>query len=87
METGDRDLWLSGLDVCFIPLGMSSTSKFDLTFAFAERPESKSLYAAAEYATDLFDRGTIETLVARLVALLDAALAEPDTKIEELTWS
>ena len=37
-----------------------------------------------EYATDLFDRATVEAMAARLVRLLEAAVAEPDRPIGRL---
>ncbi|MGQ9371958.1 amino acid adenylation domain-containing protein, partial [Azospirillum sp. A39] len=36
------------------------------------------------YATDLFDRATVERLAVRLVALLTAAVAHPDTALDDL---
>ena len=37
-----------------------------------------------EYATDLFDRGSVEAMAGRLVRLLEAAVAEPDRAIGSL---
>jgi amino acid adenylation domain-containing protein/non-ribosomal peptide synthase protein (TIGR01720 family) len=37
-----------------------------------------------EYATDLFDRASVEAIAARLVRLLEAAVAEPDRAIGSL---
>ncbi|MFE9404149.1 amino acid adenylation domain-containing protein [Streptomyces sp. NPDC006530] len=52
-------------------------SKFDLTFAFTEEPDAGGLAAGIEYATALFDRATAETFAARLVRLLERAVADP----------
>ncbi|MFF2775409.1 amino acid adenylation domain-containing protein [Streptomyces sp. NPDC058052] len=63
-------------------------AKFDLTFDVTEgyddagRPTG--VRGTAQYAVDLFDRGSAETLVARLVRLLEAAAARPDTPIGDL---
>jgi amino acid adenylation domain-containing protein/non-ribosomal peptide synthase protein (TIGR01720 family) len=42
------------------------------------------LSGSLEYNTDLFDRGTVETMTARLVRLLEAAAAEPERPIGEI---
>ena len=39
---------------------------------------------AIEYATDLFDRGTVEALAQRLIRLLAAAVANPEQPIGSL---
>ncbi|WP_051107884.1 non-ribosomal peptide synthetase [Actinomadura atramentaria] len=57
-------------------------TRFDLTFAFAERPTG--LAGAVEYATDLFDRATAEALAARLRRLLAAAVADPERRVRAL---
>ncbi|WP_333766773.1 amino acid adenylation domain-containing protein [Streptomyces sp. IBSBF 2435] len=51
-------------------------SKFDLTFAFTGQDGEGGLSAGIEYATALFDRGTVETLADRLVRLLDQVTAD-----------
>ncbi|MFJ1753590.1 amino acid adenylation domain-containing protein [Kitasatospora sp. NPDC088134] len=59
-------------------------SKFDLTFSFAEEtgPDGSALLVAGlEYATALFDRGTAEAFAARLVRLLELAVADPDARV------
>src|SRR5207249_9156347 len=42
------------------------------------------IHGELEYATDLFDRSTVEAIAARLVRLLRAAVAEPDRAIGNL---
>jgi amino acid adenylation domain-containing protein len=54
----------------------SITAKFDITLSLI--PVDDDLIAEWEYATDLFDRATVESLAAAFDALLDAALATPD---------
>ncbi|WP_405021332.1 amino acid adenylation domain-containing protein [Kitasatospora sp. NBC_00070] len=60
-------------------------SKFDLTFSFGEEPgpdgTAAVLSAGLEYATALFDRATAEALAARLVRLLEQAVAAPDQRL------
>src|SRR5262249_20771434 len=42
------------------------------------------LTGVVEYATDLFERGTVEALAGRLIRLLEGAVAEPERRIGEL---
>ncbi|WP_229833154.1 condensation domain-containing protein, partial [Streptomyces narbonensis] len=65
-----------------------NSAKFDLTFV-AEQHRTRDGAPAGisgflEYATDLFDRGTAESLAARLVRLLTAAVDRPDLPIGAL---
>ncbi|MER5453134.1 condensation domain-containing protein, partial [Streptomyces sp. NPDC002766] len=64
------------------------TAKFDLTVGFDEHltPDGRpaGLDITAEYATDLYDRDTVEALLARLLRLLDEASARPDTPLSGL---
>ena len=57
-------------------------SKFDLHFVVTERAES--LTCSAEYNADIFDRPTIDALLARYRLLLEAASAAPETAIADL---
>jgi amino acid adenylation domain-containing protein len=56
------------------------TAKFDLTLGVAERTDG-SLYGYIEYATDLFDAGTIDRLAANYLALLRSAVRAPGLAI------
>ena len=58
------------------------TAKFDLTLSLSE--EGEALFGSLEYATDLFERGTMERLVGHLETLLAAAAAEPGRRLSEL---
>ncbi|KUO09532.1 non-ribosomal peptide synthetase [Streptomyces sp. DSM 15324] len=60
----------------------SVTSKFDITLSLI--PQGDALIAEWEYATDIFDRGTIEFLAASFDALLDTALSEPEVPVAAL---
>ncbi|MEN2421893.1 amino acid adenylation domain-containing protein [Streptomyces rimosus] len=63
-------------------------SRFDMSVFLTERRgahgERPGMDGAIEFSTDLFDRGTVEALAARLVALLDAVTADPDQSLAHL---
>ncbi|WP_329298201.1 amino acid adenylation domain-containing protein [Streptomyces sp. NBC_00659] len=60
-------------------------SRFDLGFNFTERYETDSRPAGIggllHYSTDLFDQENVETLVARMVRVLQAVVADPDRPV------
>ncbi|MFJ9030557.1 condensation domain-containing protein [Streptomyces sp. NPDC102274] len=60
------------------------TAKFDLTVVVAERAGEESLDVVIEYATQLFDAGTVEALSASLTELLRAVAADEDTLYGEI---
>ncbi|MEO3755653.1 amino acid adenylation domain-containing protein [Streptomyces sp. B6B3] len=74
-------LALDGLDVERVPTE-AVTSKFDLTLSLI--PSDDGVVAEWEYATDLFDRGTVESLAAAFDTLLGAALSAPDVALSAL---
>jgi amino acid adenylation domain-containing protein len=57
-------------------------AKYDLTLSLFEH--AGALHGMVEYATDLFDAGTMERLAEQMSVLLDAALAAPDTPVADL---
>ncbi|HYU23201.1 MAG TPA: condensation domain-containing protein, partial [Candidatus Dormibacteraeota bacterium] len=63
-------------------------SKFDLSVSVAEQRASDGrpagISGVIEYASDLFDRGSVEALGLRLVRLLEGAVAAPDVAIGRL---
>nr|WP_267885160.1 non-ribosomal peptide synthetase [Streptomyces rimosus] len=63
-------------------------AKVDLTFAVRERRGAgrvpDGLEGEAEFRTDLFDASTVESLLARLRRLLEAAVAAPERTIGSL---
>ncbi|MFE7594354.1 amino acid adenylation domain-containing protein, partial [Kitasatospora sp. NPDC057512] len=65
-----------------VPTG---TAKFDLGFNLSERfgPDGgpDGITGVVEYATELFDRGTVAALARRWTLLLEAAVADPDRPI------
>ncbi|MER5600610.1 non-ribosomal peptide synthase/polyketide synthase [Streptomyces sp. NPDC002265] len=78
------DFELPGLRVSGVSV-RTGTARLDLTFGFAEEygPDGSpaGIGGAVEYSTDLFDRPTVEALVARWTRLLAAVAAEPDRPI------
>jgi amino acid adenylation domain-containing protein len=60
----------------------SSTSKFDLTLALAERDGKLSGFI--EYNTDLFRRSRIERMLGHFQTLLEGIVADPDQPISTL---
>ena len=63
-------------------------AKFDLTFSMNEQVsgtgEAEGLRGYIEYSADLFDRGTVEELGARLERLLRGAVKSPQARVHEL---
>jgi amino acid adenylation domain-containing protein len=60
----------------------SGMTKFDLTLTVWETADGFS--GMLEHNTDLFDRATMERLLARFAALLEGALARPGTAVQDL---
>ncbi|MFD7665829.1 amino acid adenylation domain-containing protein [Streptomyces sp. NPDC059788] len=85
-DTG-TGLELPGLTLRPEPLPLD-IAKFDLSFHLGELPGPDGAPAGmtgrAEYATDLFDRGTVERLTARLLRVLRALADRPDLRIGEV---
>ncbi|MFD2012595.1 non-ribosomal peptide synthetase, partial [Streptomyces narbonensis] len=79
---------LSGLDLVGQEVLSLDVAKFDLTFDVTEAYDATGrpagIRGSAQYAVDLFDRGSTEGLVGRLVRLLEEAVADPDVLIGDL---
>jgi amino acid adenylation domain-containing protein len=64
------------------------TAKFDLFFRLAERHDAHGnpagLSGLVEYAADLFDEETVETLVSRLSRLMGAVADDPDSRLGQV---
>ncbi|MFF8919566.1 condensation domain-containing protein, partial [Streptomyces sp. NPDC015032] len=73
------DLDLPGLDATF-ELISNGTAKFDLFFNLAGVP-GQGVQGEIEYATDLFDRATVERIAARLDRLLRQLVADPGRRV------
>ena len=64
------------------------TAKFDLTFEFVERYTPAGapggLECRIEYATDIFDTGSIERMAGQIAKILEAVSVDPDQAIGEV---
>ena len=80
-------LELCGLRVSAEPV-VTASAKFDLSLSLAERRGADGspggISGVLEYAVELFDRSTVEGMAARLVRVLEGAVASPDRRIGEL---
>ncbi|MGN5376755.1 AMP-binding protein [Streptomyces lasalocidi] len=68
-----------GLRVTPVPLG-TETAKFDLFFNIVPDPSGRA-YGRLEYATELFDHSTAESLVERFVRVLRQVVSAPGTRL------
>jgi len=86
-NTGQADFALAGLSSRLEPVETGG-SKFDLTVSLGEvrgiTGSAQGLEGVIEYATDLFDRSSVERLGERLVRLLEGVCADPDRRIGNL---
>ncbi|WP_074467675.1 non-ribosomal peptide synthetase [Streptomyces sp. WMMB 714] len=64
----------------------AGAARFDLSLFCFERPgdEAQGLDILAEFSTDLFDEGTVVTLLERLARLLQSAVDSPGTRVSAL---
>ncbi|ARP74327.1 non-ribosomal peptide synthetase [Streptomyces pluripotens] len=83
-NNAEADLSLPGLRAGLEDVG-SGVAKFDLDFDMQENHgpdgEPAGLSGLVEYATDLFDRSTVQDIVDRLARLLRAVVADPDQRL------
>ena len=77
-DVGAQGLTLGPLDGA----GGTGTAKFDLSLGMAET--EGGFAGSFEYATDLFDRDTIDRLIGHFLTLLDAATGAPDRPLSTL---
>ncbi|MFD6301380.1 condensation domain-containing protein, partial [Streptomyces sp. NPDC060235] len=81
------DLQLPGVALS-IEASDGGAAKFDLSLGLSERFDGAGVPAGLEggfeFATDLFDRVTVEEMVERFGRLLSAAVAEPDRPVADL---
>ena len=86
-NNAEADLELAGLRASFEAVETAS-AKFDLSLSLGERRaadgSAAGIRGVLEYATDLFDRSSVEALAGRLVRLLEGVVAEPDRAIGTL---
>ncbi|MFE9339426.1 amino acid adenylation domain-containing protein, partial [Streptomyces sp. NPDC007063] len=75
---GDFDL--PGLRVTPEDVGIGR-SRFDMLLSLAERSGERGVTGTVEYSTRLFDRGSVEGLLARWVRLLEQVVADPSLSV------
>jgi amino acid adenylation domain-containing protein/non-ribosomal peptide synthase protein (TIGR01720 family) len=73
-----------------IEMAQTGTAKFDLDFSLAEVAQlpgtsQRGVRAKIEYATDIFDRDTVEAISARFVAVLREVATDPAAAVGRLT--
>src|SRR3984957_9140172 len=78
---GERVLSLPGLKVSEVE-STQATAKFDLTLSL--RDAGEKIEGVLEYATELFDRVSIERMSAHLLTVLEAMVADDRQRISEL---
>ncbi|MGH8902423.1 MAG: amino acid adenylation domain-containing protein [Egibacteraceae bacterium] len=78
---------LPGLHARPVP-APTGTARFDLSLALSERRSAdgnlEGIDGIVEYAADLFDAATVQTLVDRWVRLLEAVVADPDLPVSRI---
>ncbi|MER5949264.1 amino acid adenylation domain-containing protein, partial [Streptomyces sp. NPDC001904] len=78
---------LGGLTAGTLPLG-TRVAKYDLTLALKEAHAADGgaagLHGHLEFATDLFDRSTAESLVERFTRVLRTVVERPETAVAEV---
>ncbi|WP_327358858.1 non-ribosomal peptide synthetase [Streptomyces sp. NBC_01304] len=85
--TGGSALNLPGLTVAQEPVAFEY-SRFDLAFNFTEQYGADTGPAGIDgllhYSTDLFDQASVEAIVARMVRVVEAAVADPDRSLGQV---
>ncbi len=83
----EGDFELPGLHVSSVA-APTGTAKFDLGFSLSERHgmdgRPEGIGGVVDYASDLFEPATVQTLVARWVRVLEAVVADPDQPISRI---
>ncbi len=83
-NTPEAVLELPGIIARLEPVGLA-TAKFDLLFNLSERraPDGRpeGIEGLIEYRADLFERSSVEAIGRRLIALLEAVVADPNQPI------
>ncbi|WAU02222.1 non-ribosomal peptide synthetase [Streptomyces nigrescens] len=86
-NNAEGTLDLPGTTITPQPLD-TAPSKFDLGWSFTEERDADErplgMSGILQFATDLFDRSTADTLIRLLIRVLDAAVDAPDTAIGSL---
>ncbi|MEU0391164.1 non-ribosomal peptide synthetase, partial [Streptomyces chartreusis] len=79
-NTAQGDFTLPGLRVHPDEVGIGR-SRFDMLFSLAERAGGQGVTGTIEYSTELFDRSTVEGLLARWVRLLEQFVEDPSLPV------
>jgi amino acid adenylation domain-containing protein/non-ribosomal peptide synthase protein (TIGR01720 family) len=83
----EATLELPGITATREPLDIN-TAKFDLAFNLAEQYSAEGapngIQGGIEYSTDLFERGTVESIGRRLAYILEAVATDPGRSIAHL---
>nr|WP_282204723.1 AMP-binding protein [Kitasatospora fiedleri] len=74
---------LLGLESRIVPSELGA-AKFELDFNFEETSSTEEIDIAFEYAADLYDRGTAEALLERLLAVLAQVAEDPHRRVGSL---
>ncbi|MEW1616139.1 MULTISPECIES: condensation domain-containing protein, partial [unclassified Streptomyces] len=74
-DTAQVDVELPGITAS-MEMATSNTAKFDLEFSFGADPSSGGLLCTLEYATELFDRGSVVGFAERFVRVLRAVVGD-----------
>src|SRR6185436_1314679 len=80
--TPAADLELPGLRVGFGSAPAAPTAKFDLTLAIAD--DGGAITVGAEYASELFERRTVERLLEQWERVLSAGVSAPERRVSSL---
>ncbi|MFB7874635.1 amino acid adenylation domain-containing protein [Nocardia sp. NPDC056064] len=82
-RTPELRIELPGVAAELVPLE-TGVAKFDLQLEVRDNHDDGPLEAEFGFATDVFDRGTVESIARRFTALLAAVIADPTTPIGDL---
>nr|AGS49514.1 long-chain-fatty-acid--CoA ligase [uncultured bacterium esnapd7] len=78
-----QELDLPGVTASMEPV-FTGTAKFDLFFNMMPNLAGTSVTVDVEYATDLFDAGTVTAIGARLLGLLEQVVEQPEADLADL---
>ncbi|MFE9427014.1 amino acid adenylation domain-containing protein [Kitasatospora sp. NPDC006697] len=85
MFTWESDAWidleLPGLEQARLEVLSTSSAKFDLEFNYFSDPDGPGMLCYLEYATDLFDESTAQSIVDRYVRVIRSVVARPDQPV------
>ncbi|MFB8009446.1 amino acid adenylation domain-containing protein, partial [Nocardia sp. NPDC056000] len=87
-NNAEPELSLPGVDIAVEPV-RAHTTKLDLEFDLTERFDAdrscRGITGVLRYSSDLFDAQTAELLAARLVRVVEAVIAAPDTPLSRVS--